>query len=162
MASPNISEIALSSQAEQMQAILRQLPLIADIVVLDIGTTMLPYYEKVIQFCHELIMVVEPYPASTKRARLMMTELAKSTAGKNQPLNVVISNRVRANMQLTAADVNERIGQSVKIVIPPAPEMAYQAATRFIPLSQVQPDDLIAQQFKRLAETVLQNIKNAN
>jgi hypothetical protein len=37
--------------------------------------------------------------------------------------------------------------------------MAYQAATRFIPLSQVQPDDLIAQQFKRLAETVLANIK---
>ena len=162
MASPNISEITLASEAEQMLAILRQLPLIADIIVLDIGTTMLPYYDKVIQFCQELIMVVEPYPASTKRARLLMTELAKTNAGRNKPLNVVISNRVRANMQLTAADVNERIGQSVKIVIPPAPEMAYQAATRFIPLSQVQPDDLIAQQFKRLAETVLQNIKNVS
>ncbi|MDX9865253.1 MAG: response regulator [Anaerolineaceae bacterium] len=162
MASPNISEITLSPKSEQMLAILHQLPLIADIVVLDIGTTMLPYYEKIIQFCNELIMVVEPYPASTKRARLLMTELAKTNAGKNKPLNVVISNRVRANMQLTAADVNERIGQAVKIVIPPAPEMAYQAATRFIPLSQVQPDDLIAQQFKRLAETILQNIKNAS
>ncbi len=162
MASPNISEISLAPQSEQMLAILHQLPLIADIVVLDIGTTMLPYYEKIIQFCNELIMVVEPYPASTKRARLLMTELAKTNAGKDKPLNVVISNRVRANMQLTAADVNERIGQSVKIVIPPAPEMAYQAATRFIPLSQVQPDDLIAQQFKRLAETILQNIKNAS
>jgi Flp pilus assembly CpaE family ATPase len=64
-------------------------------------------------------------------------------------------------MQLTAADVNERLGQTVKIVIPPAPEMAYQAAIRFIPLSQVQPDDLIAQQFKRLAETILLNIKNS-
>jgi len=162
LASPNISEISLANQQEQMIAILHQLPLIADIVVLDIGTTMLPYYDKIINFCRELIMVVEPYPASTKRARLLMTEIAKTTAGKNKPLNVVISNRVRANMQLTAADVNERIGQSVKIVIPPAPEMAYQAATRFIPLSQVQPDDLIAQQFKRLAETVLQNIKNAS
>ena len=162
MASPNITEITLSTQSEQMLAILHQLPLIADIVVLDIGTTMLPYYEKIIQFCKELIMVVEPYPASTKRARLLMTELAKTNAGKEKPLNVVISNRVRANMQLTAADVNERIGQAVKIVIPPAPEMAYQAATRFIPLSQVQPDDLIAQQFKRLAETILLNIKNAS
>lgn len=162
MASPNITEITLSPQSEQMLTILHQLPLIADIVVLDIGTTMLPYYEKIIQFCQELIMVVEPYPASTKRARLLMTELAKTNAGKEKPLNVVISNRVRANMQLTAADVNERIGQAVKIVIPPAPEMAYQAATRFIPLSQVQPDDLIAQQFKRLAETILQNIKNAS
>jgi CheY-like chemotaxis protein len=162
MASPNITEITLSTKTEQMLTILHQLPLIADIVVLDIGTTMLPYYEKIIQFCQELVMVVEPYPASTKRARLLLTELAKTNAGKDKPLNAVISNRVRANMQLTAADVNERIGQSVKIVIPPAPEMAYQAATRFIPLSQVQPDDLIAQQFKRLAETILQNIKNAS
>ena len=162
MSSPNISEISLSTHSEQMLAILHQLPQLADIVVLDIGTTMLPYYEKIIQFCRELILVVEPYPASTKRARLLMTELAKTNSGKEKPLNVVISNRVRANMQLTAADVNERIGQAVKIVIPPAPEMAYQAATRFIPLSQVQPDDLIAQQFKRLAETILLNIKNAS
>lgn len=161
LASPNISEISLLPHAEQMIAILHQLPLIADIVVLDIGTAILPYYDKVIQFCNELIMVVEPYPASTKRARLLITELAKTNAGKNKPLNIVISNRVRANMQLSAADVNERLGQSVKIVIPPAPEMAYQAATRFIPLSQVQPDDLIAQQFKRLAETILLNIKNS-
>lgn len=159
LASPNASEVALIPRAEQMLLILSQLPMLADIVVLDIGTAFLPYYDKVIKFCNELIMVVEPYPASTKRARLLMTELAKSSSGKNQPLNIVISNRVRANMQLSAADVNERLGQSVKIVIPPAPEMAYQAATRFIPLSQVQPDDLIAQQFKRLAETVLANIK---
>jgi CheY-like chemotaxis protein/MinD-like ATPase involved in chromosome partitioning or flagellar assembly len=161
MASPNISEVNLLPHAEQLLAILHQLPLIADIVVLDIGTAILPYYDKLIQFCDELIMVVEPYPASTKRARLLMTELAKTTSGKNKRLNIVISNRVRANMQLSAADVNERLGQSVKIVIPPAPEMAYQASTRFIPLSQVQPDDLIAQQFKRLAETILPNIKEA-
>jgi CheY-like chemotaxis protein/MinD-like ATPase involved in chromosome partitioning or flagellar assembly len=161
MASPNVSEATLLPRSEQMLAVIRQLRLICDILVLDIGTAILPYYDKLIQVCNELIMVVEPYPASTKRARLLMTELAKSSAGKNKPLNMVISNRVRANMQLTAADVNERLGQTVKIVIPPAPEMAYQAAIRFIPLSQVQPDDLIAQQFKRLAETILLNIKNS-
>jgi hypothetical protein len=39
--------------------------------------------------------------------------------------------------------------------MPPAPELAYQAATRSVPLSIAQPDSLISQQFLRLTDFLL-------
>jgi hypothetical protein len=52
------------------------------------------------------------------------------------------------------------LGQPITQVIPPAPELAFQAGLRSIPLIQVQPDGLITQQFGRLADSILQRVKN--
>jgi hypothetical protein len=44
-------------------------------------------------------------------------------------------------------------------MIPPVPELAYQASMRNIPLLDVQPEGLLTQQFTKLAEDILNHIQ---
>jgi MinD-like ATPase involved in chromosome partitioning or flagellar assembly len=43
-------------------------------------------------------------------------------------------------------------------MIPPAPELANQAAQRHVPITMAQPEGLVAQQFKKLAESISERI----
>jgi hypothetical protein len=44
-------------------------------------------------------------------------------------------------------------------MVPPVPELAYQASLRNIPLIDVQPEGLLTQQFSKLAEDIMQHIQ---
>jgi pilus assembly protein CpaE len=83
----------------------------------------------------------------------MLEDLATIGLGKTKILNLVLLNRVRADVQLSITQVQDALpGSQVITVIPPAPELAFQSAQRFQPLITIQPDGLIAQQFRRLVE----------
>jgi hypothetical protein len=71
---------------------------------------------------------------------------------------VVAINRTRSEMQLTAAQLEENLGVPVSIFIPPAPEIAYQAGLRSMPLSVIQPESLLTQQYDRLAKEFAERI----
>ena len=64
----------------------------------------------------------------------------------------------RADAQLSIIQMQEILGIPVAQVIPPAPEMAYQAANRNIPLIQVAIGGLISQQYGLLAERLSQRV----
>jgi len=106
-----------------------------------------------------VIMVLEPHPGTIERARLLKEELLEKGFGKGKFLDFVLINRVRADMQLTPADINETLGRQISEVIPPAPELAYHAAMRSIPLVLMQPEGLITQQYKRLASAIVQRLE---
>ena len=128
-------------------------------MLLDIGASFLPMFDKMLSSCNELLLITEPYPATINRTKVLLEELAERGFGSNKILSVVIVNRVRADVQLSVTQVQEMLGQPVAQVIPPAPELAFQAGLRSIPLSQVQPDGLVTQQYGRLAEAVMQRIQ---
>jgi hypothetical protein len=44
-------------------------------------------------------------------------------------------------------------------MVPPVPELAYQASLRNIPLIDVQPEGLLTQQLSKLAEDIMQHIQ---
>ena len=104
-------------------------------------------------------MVTEPYPGMMPPTRIFIEELVGLGFGKNKLMTLVMVNRVRADVQLSVTQVQENLGRQVVQVIPPAPELAYQAALRGVPLTQVQPEGLLAQQFARLADVVAARVK---
>jgi hypothetical protein len=75
--------------------------------------------------------------------------------GKSRKVTAVAVNRARSDIQLTLPQMQEALGIPVAILMPPAPELAYQAATRSTPLSLLQPDSLLSQQFTRLTDLLL-------
>ena len=89
-----------------------------------------------------------------------MNDLNEKGFGKSKLLNVVILNRVRSDIQLSAGQIQEALGVTISTVIPPAPEQAYQAALRFVPLIMVQQEGLVTQQFLRLADELTQRLRN--
>jgi hypothetical protein len=92
---------------------------------------------------------------TVKRTKLFVDQLNSTNISSGKAIDLVLYNRVRADMQMSSMQVAEEMdGMSVSVMIPPAPELANQATQRHLPMVSIQPDGLITQQFMRLAEIV--------
>jgi DNA-binding response OmpR family regulator len=144
----------------QMEAILQQLSSMAQMVILDIGTSFHPMLDRILSQLNEIIVITEPQPSSVERTRLLIDDLVARGFGKPKLLTVMAINRVRADVVLSANQIQEKIGQPIAMMVPPAPEQAFYAATRSIPLIEIQKEGLVNQQFYRMAEMLAQRVQN--
>ncbi len=158
LASPQPQDAAFMQATNQIEAVIDSLPDLAQLIVLDIGTPFLPAFDAVVDQCNELIVLTEPFPAPVQRTRLLLDSLGKKGFGQTKLLQVVSNNRIRADVQLSLVQMQEILGTSVSQVIPPAPEIAYQAATRNVPFIQVQIGSMVSQQYQAIAERIAQRI----
>jgi pilus assembly protein CpaE len=159
LASSRISDMQMDTKAIQAETLVQKLDGLSQITFLDLGTGCSSVLEHIVKFCNEMIVVTESQPVAIQKTRILIDELEKRGFGKSKLLNVLIYNRVRADIQLSQPQVQEKLGHSPILVIPPAPEQAYQAATHFQPLIKVQAESLVSQQFGRLAEHFVNRIK---
>lgn len=160
LASDRSEDFETIGATHQMEALLTQLPFVSPMVILDIGTSFHPSFDIFTELCNEIILVADPQPLPIKRTRLLVDELRDKRFGSSKVLNVVMVNRARADMSLSMSKVEEMLGQSVTLGIPPASEQAYYAAVNNKPLILVQPDGLVANQFGQLAEKIALRVKN--
>jgi CheY-like chemotaxis protein len=158
LASNDPADLVSISNVEQYEAVLQQLSLLAPLVVLDIGTSFLPAYNAVTDICDEIIVVTEPHPNSVKRTRYLIDDLRNNGFGSAKVMTVVSVNHTRSDMVLSMSDIEGEIKQTVTLGIPPSTELSYQAAVRSIPMVQVQPESLVAQQFASLAEKISERV----
>ncbi len=158
LASAKLSDAETTTSLPQMELVLQHLVTLSQYIFLDIGTTSMPGMDLVLKLCNEVFLVTEGQPTSIQRARLLINDLGNYGFGKAKLLNLTIINRVRSDIQMNAVQVQETLGMPLTIVIPPAPEQAFQAATRFVPFTLIQQDSLATQQFMRLAEQVAERL----
>ncbi|MEJ5202988.1 MAG: response regulator [Anaerolineales bacterium] len=159
MASVRKKDVELTANIAQMEAILQTLPLLSPLVLLDIGDNLLHGFDRLINYCQEVLLVTEPNPGSLHHTKLLIEELNEKGFGKSKFLNLVVVNRVRADVTLSLTQIQEALGMSITQVIPPTPEMAFQAALRNVPLIYVQPEGLLAQQLNHLASSILERVQ---
>lgn len=159
MASVRKKDVELAANTAQMEALLQTLPLLAPLVLLDVGDNLLHNFDRLISYCQEVLLVTEPNPGSLHHTKLLIEEMNDKGFGKSKFLNLVVVNRVRADVTLSLTQMQEALGMSIAQVIPPAPEMAFQAALRNVPLIYVQPEGLLAQQLGHLADSILERVK---
>jgi CheY-like chemotaxis protein/MinD-like ATPase involved in chromosome partitioning or flagellar assembly len=144
---------------EQMKTILQHLGVLGKILLLDIGTNYLPGLDDVLDMCDEMVLVTEPQPVTIQRTRTLLEELKLRGFGKSKLLSLVLINRVRTDVQYSISQVQDALHTPVLQMIPPVPELAYQASLRNIPLIDVQPEGLLTQQFAKLAEDIMSHIQ---
>lgn len=159
MASSNLRDITLIQATSQMEMVIQQLATLAPLTLLDIGVPIQPNFDKIAACLQEMIVVTEPYPGTVQRTHLLLDDLAQRGFGRTHQLSVIVINRVRADVQLSVTQVQEILGYPIAQVLPPAPEQAFQAGKRKLPLILVQPESLLSQQFDRLAEAIHERIK---
>lgn len=155
MASPKLKDQETINNTPQYQAMLRELAEMSEYLLLDIGSPGNPNWRRILSTCNEAVVVVDPDPTTMRRTKAMMQEMETLGFGKSRKITAVAVNRARSDIQLTLPQMQEALGTPIALLMPPAPEMAYQAATRAVPLSLVQPESLLSQQFNRLAELLL-------
>jgi len=140
---------------EKIQAIIQAVTQLSSFIVLDIGTPFLPGFEKICGLCRNICLVTEPQPSTIKRTRILYEELRTVGSGLGRVINLVLYNRVRSEVQLSMPQVSELMGGiPIGIMIPPAPELAYQVSQNMAPLINIQPDSLVSQQIGQLARII--------
>jgi CheY-like chemotaxis protein/MinD-like ATPase involved in chromosome partitioning or flagellar assembly len=159
MASNYSKDINAFTAVEQMDHILAQLGSIAKILLLDLGSNYLPGLDMVLSHCDEVILVTEPQPATIQRTRIFLEELAHKGFGKSKLLSLVLINRMRTDVQYSISQVQDSLHTPVMQMLPPVPELAYQANLRNVPLVDVQPEGLFTQQISKLADDIMHHIQ---
>jgi MinD-like ATPase involved in chromosome partitioning or flagellar assembly len=107
--------------------------------------------------CDELIIVLEPVPNTLVRTQLLMDELAAKGFGEGR-VNAVLYNRARSELQLSLSQVQQQFKHNILVVFTPAPELALQTAKSNIPIVIQHPDNLVSQQFTKLADSILKHL----
>jgi CheY-like chemotaxis protein len=159
MASNYSKDTNTFSAAGEMKLVLEQLGSIGKIVLLDIGTNFIPGLDDILEHANEIVLVTEPQPITIQRTHILLDELAQKGFGKSKLLSLVLINRMRTDVQFSISQVQDTLHTPVLQMVPPVPELAYQASLRNIPLIDVQPEGLLTQQFSKLAEDIMQHIQ---
>jgi MinD-like ATPase involved in chromosome partitioning or flagellar assembly len=157
LATNEVCDVECVTALVQYEAVVEVLSQTADLVVLDIGTNFHPAYEILTGSCDEIILVAEPQPLTVKLTRPLVNELKGQDFGSAKVLTLITVNRIRTEMSITVSQIEEELGHSVTLGIPPLPELAYQAATRSTPMCVLQPDGVIASQIKILVDALAQH-----
>jgi MinD-like ATPase involved in chromosome partitioning or flagellar assembly len=158
-ASINPRESILLNNESQMELIVSRLAHLASYLILDLGAGLPPLTQKLIKSCHLLIVVVEPVPNSVQHAKAMIADLVALGVSARNILALIV-NRVRSDVQLNAAQTQEKLEHPAPVVITPAPELFYQAARTKSIVAISQSASLTGQQFAKLASTILDLEKN--
>jgi CheY-like chemotaxis protein/MinD-like ATPase involved in chromosome partitioning or flagellar assembly len=161
LSSNDSKDVELVHATTQMEAVLKHLHLLASLVVLDIGTHFHPAFSLITENCDEFILVTEPQPNAVKHTQVLAHELRNYFKGTAKALNIVTLNRNQANFKLSQSDVEHIVGHSVSLDIPPATELAYNAAEQFMPMIISEPEGVTAQLFKQMAEQIRQRVPHS-
>ena len=144
-------------QADKFEVIATHLAHLGDFIVLDLGPALPPLTEKVLSVCDELIVLLEPVPNTLVRTQLLVDELVARGFGEGR-LNAVLYNRTRSELQLSLSQVQQQFKQNILVVFTPAPELAFQTAKSNIPIVVQHPDNLVSQQFAKLADSIAKHV----
>lgn len=144
-----------NTNVEQFKTIARQLPLIAKYVLLDLGPTLPPLTQSVLEHCDDFIVVVEPTPMGVNQTKALMDNLFELGIGKGR-IKLVLLNRTRSSLQMNWTEVQDKLGHRIVTVITPAPDLAYKSTEVNNPMVLTQPNSLTAEQYTKLANSLLQ------
>jgi pilus assembly protein CpaE len=154
LATNEVCDVECVTALAQYDAIVETLSQLADLVVLDIGTNFHPAYEILCSHCDEIILVTEPQPLTLKLTYPLIADLKGQDFGSAKALTLITVNRIRTEMSIAVSQIEEQLGHSVTLGIPPLPELAYQSAMRSTPMCALQPDGVIANQIGALADAL--------
>jgi pilus assembly protein CpaE len=149
------SEALNPCEADQFEAIARQLSFLARHIVIDLGPGYGLVTDKIVRMADEILMVIDPIPNTVAQGKALIQDLVNAGMGEGR-IQLILVTRSRSNVQLTGSQIQDRIGQKLNTVFTPDPELAYLASNNNVPIILQQPESLAAQQFLRLANEIHQ------
>ncbi|MCB9136374.1 MAG: response regulator [Anaerolineales bacterium] len=145
------SDFKYTNATEQYVTTVRHLSYMGKFVVIDLGSSLTPTVQKVIDLCTQLIIVTEPVESTIVHTKALLDELSMQILGLGN-IHVVLVNRVRSEAHISTRAVQDKLGRPVSAMISPAPELAATAGTQNAPMILVQKEGLINQQYDKLAQ----------
>lgn len=158
LASENPRDMHLTGQVNHYEILVTRLASLGRFIVLDLGTGLPPYVQKILPLCNDRIIVIEGAPSTIAQTKLLIDEIANQGIDK-MGIMVVLNNRIRSETQMSWMEVQQKLGHSIASTLTPAPEM-FVAATRLqTPAVLSQPTNVTSQQVLKIADLILEREK---
>ena len=138
--------------SQQVEVVVRQLARMTDYLLLELGSSMDDAACAAIQQCSFVVLIAEPQRVSLTLAQGMVAKLAAMNVLREK-IGLVLFNRVPSAASVTKTTIEGLLGE-VLSVIPPAPELAFQASEVGMPMYLIQPGSLVSGQIRDLAKLV--------
>ncbi|MBI1794220.1 MAG: response regulator [Chloroflexi bacterium] len=158
LASENPRDVHLTSKVDQYEIIVSRLSTLARFVVLDLGSGLPAFAQKILPLCSEQIVVIEGALNTIARTKLLIDEIANLGIDRMR-INVVLNNRMRSESQIGWTDVQQNLGHSIAATITPAPEMMSASVRIHMPAVFSQPTNVTSQQLFKIADQTLEREK---
>jgi len=153
LASYRPREGELDQAVTQMEAVLNNIASMCTTVVLDLGAGIHPYTLPILQQCDRILLVVEPvYPGNSFGGALL--EDLESNGISRHKINLALVNKVRTSLQIPWRQVETDLGLELAGIVSPAPEQAHQASQGGTPLVISDPNSLVSDQIRKLADNL--------
>lgn len=148
------SDNDLIREVDGFKAIVNFLTSLSPYLVLDLGCGFPEAIKEVVQYCNQLIVVVEPSGYNIIQTKALIESLMESQIDGNN-IKVVMFSRVPMEISVPVSQIQSELGYSFAGIITPAPELAYQATVRQQPIIIHQPESNTAQQISKLASSLI-------
>ena len=140
--------------SEQAEGVVRQLATLADVIALDLGSRLEDGVKAVLPLCSRLVLALEPQRIAVSLMQALLAELEKAGVGPDKVVTVIVNHSASA-ASLSKGTIEGLLGRDVVIVIPPAPEVAFQASDQGTPIIMVQPGNIVSDQYRELARHIM-------
>jgi CheY-like chemotaxis protein len=150
LASPQPKDGILLNALRNFEAIIKNLPLLGQYIILDLGSSLPPISQAATSECDEIIVILEPVPQNVRQTKKIIQDLLDLGIAESR-IRFALVTRLRSSVQMNWSQVQEELGYKISTVFTPAPELAYQSAAANQPMVIQQPGSITAQQFDKLA-----------
>lgn len=140
--------------AAHIRTLARHLATLGDYVLFEMGHTLDDGARTLLGELRYLVLVMEPTPIALAHARDLI-HLLVQIGWAPQQLGLVVVNRAVSAVALTRRQIEEALSLEPIGFISPAPELAHQSVDQGIPIVMLQPEGLLAEQFRELARRLV-------
>lgn len=154
LASDHPSDMHLISQIAQYEALVKRLASLARFIVLDLGSGLPPFVQKLAPLCQNMVVVLEGVPNTILHTKTLIGEIT-ALGLKSQQILPVLNNRIRSDTQLPWTVVQDKLGHPLSVTLTPAPELLTQATRMQTAAILCQPEGITAQQVLKLVDQII-------
>jgi len=154
LASENLRDVTLLGQTQQFEALFECLADMAPLIVLDLGSALSPWTEKILPLCRDWIVVTEASHNTITHTRHLLDELTDLGLDP-KAITVLLNHRNQVDSQLPWNMAQQEFGHPIAATISPAPDLMAAASRRRLPAVATDPDHVTSQQFLALADRLL-------
>lgn len=140
--------------AAHAKVIVQHLAAQNDLLLLDMGAGLDDGTRAAVQLCHYLIIALEAQRVALTMAQNLLTELEALRVPRSN-IGLVLINRTPSASSFTRSAIESMLQSTMLTVIPPAPELAFQASESGTPLVIMQPNSLVSTQIKEMARRII-------
>jgi CheY-like chemotaxis protein/MinD-like ATPase involved in chromosome partitioning or flagellar assembly len=151
---------SLMANTPQFESLIGRLAFMGSFIVLDLGSGLPASIQKFIKNLQEILVVTEPMPATLIHTRALIEDLVDLGVDLRK-ISVVANYRIRSDLHLSVAQIQEQLGHQVAVSITPAPEVIQHANRNKTAAVLVQTDNLTTKQFDALADQIVERAPKA-